>query len=54
MGTFITAVVVFGCAALVVRNMLKKRKQAKISGSVGCNCGCSSCASCDIAQPKDK
>lgn len=50
MGTFITAVVVFGGAGLVLFRMIKKRRQAKISGEVGCNCGCSSCSGCDLTK----
>lgn len=52
MGTIITAIVVFGAAGLVLFNMIKKRRQAKISGEVGCNCGCSSCSGCDLTKPK--
>lgn len=50
MGTFITALVVFGSAGLVIRNMVHKHKMAKISGEVGCGCGCSSCSGCDFAK----
>lgn len=48
MGTFITALVVFGGAAIVARNLLRKHKLAKATGSVGCGCGCSGCSGCDI------
>lgn len=50
MGTFITALIVFGGAGLIILNMLRKRKLAKITGEVGCGCGCSSCSGCDFAK----
>lgn len=48
MGTFITALIVFGGAALIAFNMYRKHKRAKLTGTPGCGCGCDGCSGCDI------
>ncbi len=54
MGTFITALVVFGLAGLICRSMYRKHKLAKATGSVGCGCGCEGCSGCDIFKQPTK
>ncbi len=54
MGTFITALVVFGTVGLVLRSMYRRRKLAKATGSVSCGCGCAGCSGCDIFKRPTK
>ena len=37
--TIIVSIIIFGILALIIANMIKKKK----SGKSGCGCGCSSC-----------
>ncbi len=43
MGTILVAIIVFGGAALALRNMIKDKKAGK---SLQCGCDCKHCGGC--------
>lgn len=43
MGTIIVGIIVFGCAGLAIRRMVKDKKAGK---SIQCGCDCEHCGGC--------